>query len=83
MPNPLQQTIEALAKEKGIEPDVVTDASRIRPAKSEVGLLLSQPSLAAELLDWRPGVSVRDGLARTIDWISQNQHSYRTGEYVT
>ena len=21
--------------------------------------------------------------ARTIDWISQNQHSYRTGEYVT
>src|SRR4026209_582925 len=26
MPNPLQQTIEALAKEKGIEPDVVISA---------------------------------------------------------
>ena len=26
MPNPLQQTIEALAKEKGIEPDVIVTA---------------------------------------------------------
>lgn len=77
------EIVEIVGDLLGIEPDVVTDASRIRPAKSEVGLLLSQPSLAAELLDWRPGVSVRDGLARTIDWISQNQHSYRTGEYVT
>jgi len=67
----------------GLEPDVVTDENRIRPAKSEVGLLLSHPGLAAELLGWRPCTTLRDGLAQTIEWIADHQHSYRTGEYVT
>jgi NAD dependent epimerase/dehydratase len=46
---------------------IVHDEVRDRPPDSEVGLLLSDPSKAAALLDWRPTVSLRDGLARTAE----------------
>jgi NAD dependent epimerase/dehydratase len=77
------EIVELVGELVGVEPEVVTDAARVRPAKSEVGLLLSHPGLAAELLGWRPGTTLREGLAQTIEWISSHQHSYRTGEYVT
>jgi NAD dependent epimerase/dehydratase len=55
---------------------------RTRPGKSEVMRLLSDNSKAAEVLGWRPTVSLRDGLARTIDWIRDNPGAYQAGGYV-
>jgi NAD dependent epimerase/dehydratase len=66
----------------GRELEVTTDPARLRPSASEVQLLLSDPAVAAAVCDWRPNVSVRDGLARTIAWIDANSDRYRTGEYV-
>lgn len=60
----------------------VLDEARVRPDKSEVELLLSQPDLAAELLGWRPTVALREGLERTIDWVERNSGRYRSSEYV-
>ena len=57
------------------------DTSRLRPAKSEVQRLLSDNTLAADRLGWRPQVSLREGLARTIDWVAEHLDLYRPEEY--
>lgn len=53
----------------GVEAEPVTDPDRVRPPGSEVGILLSDPARAAELLDWKPMVGLEAGLARTADWL--------------
>jgi len=67
----------------GRELEVQTDEQRVRPAASEVQLLLSDPSLAREVTGWEPQVGLRDGLSQTIAWIEANRDRFRTGEYVT
>ncbi len=57
------------------------DEERVRPERSEVQLLLSDPTLAKSVLGWTPKVSLAEGLASTIEWISNNTIRYRTGEY--
>src|SRR4029079_7676028 len=46
------------------------DPDRVRPANSEVERLISDPALAAELTGWRPEVDLREGVSRTLEWIS-------------
>jgi NAD dependent epimerase/dehydratase len=66
----------------GRELEVEHDESRVRPAQSEVERLISDPSLAHELTGWRPEHDLRDGLARTIEWMQSNTARYRTDHYV-
>ena len=66
-----------LGKELAVE----TDPARVRPAKSEVERLVSDPALAAELTGWRPSVELRDGVARTIEWIERHAARFRVDEY--
>lgn len=57
------------------------DAARTRPEGSEVDRLLADNTLARELLSWAPEVTLEQGLATTIEWISANRDAYRTGHY--
>jgi NAD dependent epimerase/dehydratase len=66
----------------GRDLEVEHDESRVRPAQSEVERLISDPSLAHELTGWRPEHDLRDGLARTIEWMQSNTARYRTDHYV-
>jgi NAD dependent epimerase/dehydratase len=50
--------------------EIVTDEIRIRPADSEVQVLLSDPSKARARLGWEPTVSLEDGLRRTAQWLT-------------
>ncbi|WP_204249248.1 hypothetical protein [Frondihabitans sp. PAMC 28766] len=50
---------------------MVTDASRLRPAASEVDRLLSDNSLARDLTGWQPDVSLEDGLRATWQWAAE------------
>jgi NAD dependent epimerase/dehydratase len=61
--------------------DIVVDSERLRPIKSEVTRLLSDNRLARELLGWTPKVSLRDGLIKTIEWISEHRQYYQSLEY--
>ena len=74
--------VDMVAEVLGRELTVETDPARVRPDKSEVERLISGPQLARELLDWEPTVDLREGLARTIDWIERNVHRYRVDHYV-
>ncbi|HEX5836386.1 MAG TPA: GDP-mannose 4,6-dehydratase, partial [Anaerolineales bacterium] len=61
--------------------EIEADPERMRPEASEVMRLLSNNSLAALRLDWRPRVSLNDGLAETIEWVRGHLEMYRVGEY--
>lgn len=47
---------------------ITTDQTRLRPSNSEVTRLLADFTKAGGLLDWRPEVNFKDGLATTIEW---------------
>ena len=65
----------------GRELETVTEASRIRPDKSEVGLLLADTRKAARLLGWKPQVPLEEGLRRTVEWIAANPGRYKPQIY--
>jgi NAD dependent epimerase/dehydratase len=76
------EIVELVGELLGRELVIEHDEGRVRPAASEVERLISDPSLSAELMDWRPEVDLREGLARTIEWLSEHAQRYRTDHYV-
>jgi dTDP-glucose 4,6-dehydratase len=61
--------------------EIRVDESRLRPSKSEVQRLLSDNRLAKDKMGWSPQVKLRDGLQKTIEWISDNLSLYRPHIY--
>jgi NAD dependent epimerase/dehydratase len=74
--------VEVVGEILGRKLEVELDEARVRPAASEVERLISDPSLAQELTGWSAGVELRDGLARTLEWLASNTQRYRAGDYV-
>ena len=60
---------------------IVEHEDRKRPARSEVQRLVADSSRARERLGWKPRISLEEGLAATIRWISDNMQGYRPGNY--
>ena len=61
---------------------VVADEQRLRPEKSEVLKLVSDNRLASKGLNWRPRVSIADGLRQGIEFVRAHPHLYPTDHYV-
>jgi NAD dependent epimerase/dehydratase len=61
--------------------DPRVDAARQRPAGSEVERLVSDNSLARELLSWKPTVELRAGLTQTCEWIAGHLDLYAAEGY--
>ena len=74
--------VELVEEVRGAELVVEQDAERVRPEKSEVDRLVSSPAMVHELTGWQPTVPLREGLARTIEWIERNLDRYRVDQYV-
>ncbi|MBU1357826.1 MAG: GDP-mannose 4,6-dehydratase [Gammaproteobacteria bacterium] len=72
---------ERILRLMGVEKEIVPDASRMRPDKSEVLKLVSDNSLAASAMGWTPQVDLDEGLRQTIDFIRNNLNLYRPGIY--
>jgi dTDP-glucose 4,6-dehydratase len=62
---------------------VVSVTTRRRPERSEVGLLVCDAARAREKLNWRPRVSLDEGLQRTADYIQANRDRYAVRGYAT
>jgi NAD dependent epimerase/dehydratase len=77
----ISQTVEMLCDIVGSTVEIVTDAARLRPAGSEVNRLLADNALLQSLTDWKPEVSFREGLERTVSWIRRNLASFDARTY--
>lgn len=73
--------VDMVAEVLGRELTVELDPERVRPASSEVELLVSDPSLARELTGWTPATDLRTGLAATIAWIEANREQFLVSGY--
>jgi dTDP-glucose 4,6-dehydratase len=56
---------------------VVHEAARVRPPRSEVDRLVANSERAAEVLGWRPAVSLHEGLRRTVEWLASSLDAYK------
>jgi NAD dependent epimerase/dehydratase len=73
--------VKLLSEITGTTKPVVQTAERRRPEKSEVFTLLSNPTLARELLNWRPSVSLREGLQRVVAFVKEHREFYQGQNY--
>lgn len=66
----------------GCDATVEVDEERMRPAGSEVGLLLCDPARARSRLGWRPEVGLDEGLRRTAADLEGRGDTLHPAEYV-
>lgn len=65
------ELVDLVGQMLGRRLDVETDEARVRPPRSEVARLLSDPDRAWHLLGWQPVVTLPDGLRRTAEWLAR------------
>ena len=72
-----------IIKLTGKDARVVSDNIRNRPEKSEVERLVCGNSLLKDTTGWRPGVSLEDGLIKTIEWFKDKEilNKYKSDAY--
>lgn len=64
-----------------IEKEIVLDKNRVRPENSEVFKLICDNSKSGNLINWHPEYSLEQGLAETIEFISEHINLYKSGIY--
>lgn len=74
----LAQLIAAMV---GGDKKIVLQEERLRPEASEVWLLECDNSRAQDVLNWRPQVSLKEGLRRTIEDIASSLDRYKPERY--
>lgn len=76
-------TLDMIREIMGRDVEFVTDECRLRPEKSEVFRLWCDNRKINELTGFRPEVDIREGLRRTIEWLTQpaNLARYKPGIY--
>ncbi len=77
----IAEIVEVVGRILGKELQVEVDPSRIRPAKSEVRLLLCSAEKLRARTGWSPQVDIEEGLRRTIDWFRGNLRAYKPDMY--
>lgn len=79
----IRDTAELIGKILAKQVRIRTEEGRIRPAGSEVERLLADTRLAQQLLGWAPGVSLEEGLGRTIEWFRERLSQHDGQQYWT
>ena len=79
--NDLTHLILEIMNREDIE--ITCQEERIRPEKSEVNRLLADSTKIQKLCDYKPKVTLKEGLSKTIEWFSNpnNLSRYRSGIY--
>ncbi len=62
------EIVELVRRITGCDKPVVQEDHRMRPADSEVMMLMADSARLREASGWAPKVSLEEGLAKTVDW---------------
>ncbi len=73
--------VSKIADIVGCQVEIVSDEQRIRPSKSEVERLLSNPSRMESLSGWKAAVSLDEGLKKTVEWMKDRKTLYKSDLY--
>lgn len=65
----------------GSQARIVSDSKRKRPSRSEVQVLLCNPTKAKHLLGWEPQVTLEEGLRRTAQSVQAYLKEYKPERY--
>ncbi len=65
----------------GCSKEVISNSDRLRPKKSEVRELIAESAKLKSTSNWAPAFSLEDGLLDTINFVRDNIHSFKPGEY--
>ncbi len=67
----------------GVDARVISDEHRVRPENSEVERLVCDSGLLRQLTGWKPEISIKEGLVKTIKWFEDedNLKKYKSGIY--
>ena len=76
----IQEVVDLCEKISGKKAKLNPDSKRVRPTKSEVEILLSDPSNAKKRLNWEPSTNFEEGLQKTYAWFQKNQSLYGDSE---
>jgi len=60
---------------------ILSEKSRYRPENSEVYELICDNRKARELCGWKPKLTLREGLEKTIDWVEKNLSRLKSDLY--
>lgn len=79
----MAETLRIIAELMDADVKWVTDPERLRPSKSEVFRLYGSNEKIRRFTGWRPEMSLRDGLKKTIDWFTDgdNLKLYKSNIY--
>ena len=62
--------------------ELISTEDRMRPRGSEVDRLISDPTMARELLGWEPATSLSDGIVRVARWLEDHVDPQKAATYV-
>ena len=79
----IQELIEKIEKISGKKVKTVQDKERIRPKKSEVERLISSNEKILSKTNWKPEISLEEGLTKTFEWFEKIdiKSSYKPDRY--
>jgi nucleoside-diphosphate-sugar epimerase len=60
---------------------VKKNEARVRPTNSEVERLMANAARLTEKTGWRPEVTLKEGIAKTVAWLSQPRRGYDADRY--
>lgn len=75
------ELVELIGEVMGSRFDIHAEQERVRPGASEVMQLLAANDKARDLAGWIPKVSLRDGIAQTVEWVCRHQDRFKAEIY--
>jgi NAD dependent epimerase/dehydratase len=78
---PIGELAETILDLIGKRCPIHVEEARLRPESSEVERLCADSRLLSDITGWKSRISLREGLARTIDWMERNLDTYPIGIY--
>lgn len=73
--------IATIGEVMGVNIDVLQSPERVRPDASEVVRLRCDNRRIIASTGWRPSVSLKEGLAKTAEWLAHHGGAYRSSHY--